>query len=85
MCRFSERCGNIWKPLDKFGGDMGDIRFLRLQDVLGRTGMKRSKLYAMIAKGGFPGPVKVDQCAVWVDREVSDWMAARVSARADGR
>lgn len=59
---------------------MTDTTLLRLDAVMGRTGMKRAKLYAMVADGRFPEPMKIDGCSVWPSNVVQEWIDARVAA-----
>lgn len=57
---------------------------LRLPDVEARTGLRRSHLYSLAARGEFPKPLKLgDRASAWIEREVSDWINARI--RAAGR
>lgn len=53
---------------------------LRLQAVMDRTGMKRAKLYGMIADGKFPKPIKIDGCAVWPASAIDRWNARYIEA-----
>ena len=54
-------------------------RLLRLPNVLERTGLSRSTLYA---DATFPKAVKVGQRAVaWPENEVDAWIEARIEAR----
>ena len=54
----------------------------RLPDVKARTGLSRSTLYAMMAEGRFPKPIKLGERAVgWSEAEVSDWIEARIANR----
>lgn len=53
---------------------------LRLEAVMDRTGLKRSKLYGMIGEGNFPQPMKIDGCAVWVGSDVDKWIERRIAA-----
>jgi prophage regulatory protein len=53
---------------------------LRLEAVMDRTGLKRSKLYGMIGEGTFPQPMKIDGCAVWPSSAIDKWIADRVAA-----
>lgn len=55
-------------------------RLLRLQDVMDLTGCKRSKLYALVARGEFPRPVKIDTCVHWPESKVRQWIADRIAA-----
>ena len=52
---------------------------LRLQAVMDRTGIKRSKIYALIGAGQFPQPMKIDGCAVWPASDVDQWIERRVA------
>ena len=57
-------------------------KFLRLPDVLERTGYKRTTIYEMIKAGNFPAPVHLGPRAVaWVESEVEAWMQERIDAR----
>lgn len=53
---------------------------LRLQAVMDRTGMKRAKLYGMIAAGKFPQPMKIDGCAVWPASDIDAWIERHVAS-----
>lgn len=50
-------------------------RLLRLPEVIGRVGLKRSAIYQRMSEGRFPksrslGP----KCAVWIEAEIDDWV-----------
>ena len=54
----------------------------RLPNVLDRTGLSRSTLYALIAKRAFPSPVKLSVRAVgWRSADVDAWLDSRVALR----
>lgn len=53
---------------------------LRLDTVMDRTGLKRSKIYALISDRKFPQPMKIDGCAVWPESAVNQWIERRVAA-----
>lgn len=58
------------------------MNVIRLPEVLTRTGLSRSTIYAMISDGAFPKPIKLGMRAVgWVEVEVGDWIASRVQSR----
>ena len=49
-----------------------------VQDI---TGLSRSTLYAMIAEGRFPAPVKLGTRAVgWRETGLTTWLASREAA-----
>ena len=54
-------------------------RFLRLPEVLTRTGLSRSTIYVRLAQGRFPPPVSLGSRAVgWVESEVDEWIRKRI-------
>ncbi|WP_369942752.1 helix-turn-helix transcriptional regulator [Xanthomonas medicagonis] len=58
------------------------LRFLRIREVLARTGLPKSTLYDRIRVGSFPKPVPLGgTLSAWVESEVEDWMAARIAER----
>ena len=58
-------------------------RFIRLPEVISRTGYRRTSIYEKIAEGTFPAPIKLGPRAVaWVSEEIDKWMDARVAERA---
>ena len=49
--------------------------------VEARTGLSCSRLYELIASGGFPAPVELGPKSVaWVESEVTGWIEARINA-----
>ena len=57
-------------------------KFIRLPEVISRTGYKRTSIYEKIAEGTFPAPIKLGPRAVaWVSEEIEEWMDARVAER----
>lgn len=55
---------------------------LRRRDVEARTGLSRSTIYAKIAQGCFPRPVKLGERAVgFIASEIDAWLSKRVAAR----
>lgn len=54
----------------------------RLPAVLARTGLGRSSVYAAIAKGQFPQPIKLSERAVgFLAHEIDAWIEQRASRR----
>lgn len=61
-----------------------DDSLLRLPDVIARVGLARSTIYDMIAKGGFPAPVKLGGRAVaWRASAIAAWIESLSAARAN--
>ena len=67
-------------------------RFIRLPEVMSRTGYGRTSIYRKMEDGSFPkslklgGPLKdsneFDSRAVaWIEEEVDQWIESRIEAR----
>ncbi|AOX99920.1 AlpA family transcriptional regulator [Jeongeupia sp. USM3] len=55
---------------------------LRLQALRQQVGLSRSSIYAAIAAGTFPKPVRLGGNSVaWLQSEVSAWVAERIAER----
>lgn len=55
--------------------------FLRLPQVIQRTGISRSAIYKMVAEGAFPKPIRIGARAVaWVESDVESWSESRIVA-----
>ena len=53
-------------------------RILRRPEVEARTGLSRSTLYAMMAEGAFPEPIRLGKRAVgWPEARIAQWLAER--------
>jgi prophage regulatory protein len=59
---------------------------LRLPAVKARTGLSRSTLYLLMARGAFPRSVQLGEHAVgWVESDVARWIDERIAvSRAHG-
>lgn len=55
-----------------------DIRFLKVEEVCGRIGVEKSKLYQMIRAGDFPKPIKLGVSSLWADITVRDWQLKKI-------
>ena len=61
--------------------DMSE-RICRLPDVKAQTGLSRSSVYALMAQGRFPKPIKLGERAVgWFEAEIAAWMQRRKAQR----
>lgn len=58
-------------------------RLLRLPEVRYMTGLSTSTLYALMADGAFPRPVKLTErrCVAWPEFLVAEWIADRLAPR----
>ena len=53
-------------------------RYLRRRAVEQLTGLSRSTIYDLMAKGQFPRPVRLTAKAVaWPESVIADWLASR--------
>ena len=59
----------------------GPVRFLRLPEVLARTGLSRSTIYVRLDQGRFPRPVSLGARAVgWIEEEINGWIREWIAA-----
>ena len=59
------------------------IRFIRRQAVEDRTGMGKSLIYKLMARGDFPKPVQLSPGSVaWVEADIDAWQRQRIAASA---
>lgn len=55
---------------------------LKLEEVIQRTGKKRSTIQADSKTGAFPAPIKTGIKSVgWIESEIDEWIAARIKTR----
>ena len=56
-------------------------RMLRLNEVIAKTGLSRSTIYAMAKQGKFPKPITLGARAVaWVEADIDDWLNKKIMA-----
>lgn len=62
-------------------------RILRWPEVQNRTGLCRSHVHGLAAKGKFPTPIKLGggRASGWLESEVTAWIAERVAESRDHR
>jgi len=54
-------------------------RFIRLSEVIQRTGLSRSTIYLNISKGEFPKNISLGVRSVgWLESEIQEWMQRRI-------
>ena len=55
--------------------------FLRMKSLTEKTGLSRSSIYAMVARGEFPQPIRLGaRASAWNADEVEKWQAERLAA-----
>jgi prophage regulatory protein len=56
-------------------------RLLRLPDVMHRTGLSRSTIYALAGQAAFPKPIHVGpRACAWIEQEILNWIEQRIAA-----
>ena len=57
-------------------------RFIRLPEVLAKTGLGKTTIYQKTGNGSFPMLVKLGgSVSVWVESEVDEWICDRIYQR----
>ncbi len=57
-------------------------KFIRLASVKAQTGKSTSRIYAEMAEGTFPKPVKIGPRAVaWIQTEIQSWIDSKIAER----
>ncbi|WP_270804178.1 helix-turn-helix transcriptional regulator [Aeromonas sp. QDB02] len=57
-------------------------RFIRVREVIKKTGLSKSSVYDLMAQGLFPQTVRLGGRSVaFIEAEVEAWMAERIAAR----
>lgn len=56
-------------------------RFIRLPEVLNRTGLCKAWIYRLISRNEFPAPVKLGERAIaFVESEIDEWIEKIIQA-----
>lgn len=61
-------------------------RLLRIEEVMERIGLKRSAVFAAVARGELPAPIKVlpgHRASRWDSHAIDRWIAERVEGSKD--
>lgn len=58
---------------------------LTFAQVSAKVALGRTSIYAGIATGTFPAPVKIGKRSLWVESEVDKWIVARIAERDMGQ
>jgi prophage regulatory protein len=70
----------VESPVSNASGP-GELRFIRLKEVLAICGKSRSSVYDAIKKGEFPAPIKLHgRSSAWIKSEVLQWAEACIRA-----
>lgn len=56
------------------------MKFMKLPDVIERTGLSRSTIYLLMKKGDFPAQIKLGGKSVaWLEDDIRQWQAKIVT------
>ena len=62
--------------------DFGEVRmekFLRIREVQLFSGLSRSQIYSLVAKGEFPKNIHLGpKISVWIEREIQEWINSQI-------
>ena len=54
-------------------------RLIRIKEVMHRTGLSQSNIYARIADGNFPKQIHLGiRSVVWIESQVQDWIQKKI-------
>jgi prophage regulatory protein len=56
-------------------------RLLSFHQVSHRVGLKRTAIYAAVAAGHFPRPIKLGRASRWLESELDAWIAVVAASR----
>jgi len=58
-----------------------DYKILKLPDVMARTALSRSSIYAFISNGKFPKQLALGERSVgWLEKDIQSWISNRIAA-----
>ncbi len=54
--------------------------FLRIVDVMKKTGIAKSTIWLWVSEGKFPKPIKLSpRITVWEEKEINHWMSNKIN------
>ena len=58
------------------------IKILRMQQVIERTGLKKSSIYNLKSEGRFPDSVSLGgkRAVGWIEEEINEWLNKQIQA-----
>lgn len=57
-------------------------KLLRIKQVIDKTGIKRSQIYAYMKLGLFPASIKIGPSSVaWLESEIDEWINNKMESR----
>ncbi len=62
--------------------DTQNETIIRLPEVIQRTGLSRSTIYAYVEKDMFPKPIKIGLRAVgWYESDITEWIISHKNSK----
>ncbi|MBJ8415311.1 helix-turn-helix transcriptional regulator [Citrobacter cronae] len=58
--------------------DIHEDKFVSMQFITELTGLSDKWFYKLAQEGKFPKPVKFGRSSRWIEREVKEWLEARI-------
>lgn len=62
-------------------GTRSGERLIGIEEVIARTGLKKTTIYKRMKQGCFPRQAKDGSRSLWSEREVEDWIRTRLNDR----
>lgn len=59
--------------------DIHNDKFVSMQFITELTGLSDKWFYKLAQEGKFPKPVKFGRSSRWIEREVKEWLEARIN------
>lgn len=59
--------------------DIHNDKFVSMQFITELTGLSDKWFYKLVQEGKFPKPVKFGRSSRWIEREVQEWLEARIN------
>ena len=58
------------------------MRVIKLKEVLAKTSLGKTTLYALLKQSQFPKPISLGQRAVgWIESDIDSWILEKIRAR----
>lgn len=55
------------------------MNFLRIKDVMKKTGLAKSTIWLWIKEGKIPKPIKLsERVTVWKESDIDDWIESKI-------
>ena len=55
------------------------MNFIRIKDVMKKTGLARSTVWLWVKEGKLPKPIKLsERVTVWKESDIDEWMESKI-------